>query len=70
MDIIRGWLPKGDEIIMNLRPKGKPMEFVRFRTDGNGLVVVAPGKVQAATQSQSDRDTPSHGRLCQRALGK
>lgn len=37
------WAPDGDHIVMNLRPKGKPMEFVRFRHDGTEMTVLAPG---------------------------
>lgn len=37
------WLPDGEHILMNLRPDGKAMAFVRFRHDGAELDTVAPG---------------------------
>lgn len=37
------WLPDGDHILMNLRMDREHLEFVRFRTDGSELEVVAPG---------------------------
>lgn len=37
------WTPDGEHILMNLRPKGKPMAFVRFKADGTCLETVAPG---------------------------
>jgi hypothetical protein len=36
------WTPDGHDILMNLRVKGT-MAFVRFRSDGSDLAVVAPG---------------------------
>lgn len=38
------WTPDGEHILMNLRPKGRQMEFVRFKADGTGLETVAPGR--------------------------
>lgn len=37
------WAPDGDHIVMNLRPRGSSMQFVRFRYDGTELTVLAPG---------------------------
>lgn len=37
------WTPDGDHIVMNLRYDGGPMAFVKFRFDGHGLHVLAPG---------------------------
>lgn len=38
------WTPDGDHILMNLKVSGNnTLSFVRFRYDGSGLEVVAPG---------------------------
>ena len=37
------WAPDGDHFVMNLRPKGSAMQFVRFRYDGAEMTVLAPG---------------------------
>lgn len=37
------WAPDGDHIVMNLTNESGHMEFVRFRSDGEGLETIAPG---------------------------
>lgn len=51
------WLPDGEHILMNLRPEGRPMEFVRFRYDGDGLETIAPGNKGGGHPSVNPENT-------------
>ena len=51
------WAPDGDHIVMNLRPRGQPMAFVRFRYDGSAMEVLAPGHKGGGHPSLNGRQT-------------
>lgn len=51
------WMPRGGEIIMNLRHGGPNLQFVRFKPDGTDLQVIAPSHVGGGHPSVNPSET-------------